>query len=282
MEGHCEWPEFVACRYSMTSSSDKQKIVEALTLLGSIKSPSVRDALDSVKLQLVECLSGASHATDTAGRTVATPELLPADALAIPRREPGPSQFEVAGSSKAEAAVHIIRVKGRACKPRELIEEMRKMGVEDVEGKNATNSLIKSLARRAQKTGDVFKVPGGVGKWDLTEHYTPAQVMAMLSTFTANEALAKEKQRERTMAGLARAKARGSQVGQPSKLTAEMAAEFKCMMLEGAKSSEFCERFKISRGSFYNYRDKLENWNIGDPWPPEEKEDRPERLRVVK
>ncbi|MEO9875315.1 MAG: hypothetical protein ABJM26_04880 [Anderseniella sp.] len=267
----------------MDNSSDKQKIVEALTLLGSVKGDAVRVSLDRIELELVKCLSGVSASGDSPAISVTHVQSSndPQKNLELkPTPDDMSAEFEPAGASKVEAAVHIIRTKGRSCMPVELIEEMQVMGIEDLGGDNASPSLIKALARRANKTGDIFKVPGGGGAWDLTEHYTPNQITALLSSVTANEALAKEKQRERTLAGMERAKARGKRLGKKPKITAEMAGEFKRMRVEKVPIKEACTRLGISAGTYYKYKNDIMVWNVGDPWPPVEKPDSP--FRVVK
>lgn len=270
--------------------SDQEHILEALAHLGAVqpKDAAFASALGQVTLQLAKFLSQVSHALPTEAAAsaiqaaVAAPTPAPTDKLVRP--DPAPSNVQsgdddLLGASKTEAAILIIREKGHPCGPSEILEAFAAKGLHHLVSDNSIGSLTKAMIRRAKHSGDVIKLPGSHGKWDLTEHYSPGQLAILLSNEVITQEVAKDRQKQRTKEGMARARERGKTTGATFKITREQGIEFKRLVRDGVRTGDICDKFGISPGSVYNYKRRLADWDeTSDVWPPPEKEEEnPER-----
>jgi hypothetical protein len=248
---------------SMSSVNHTAQIAEVLRLLGGIEAPNdeIRSRLDKVKVDLVDCLAMAGQAP------------VSKDASSEPSPAPNPAQ-DFTGLSKSEAVVEILRQSTGPMSQADLNRALVERNVISEQSESANSSLAKALSRRAQQTGDVLRVDRG--KWDLASRYTKEQIIGMVTALGSSQDVATALQRERTKAGLERARRRGKKIGAKLKLNKEQAAEFKRMLEMGCGRTAVCSALNLTAASYYNYRKRLKNWNPEDPWPPKEEDDEQE------
>lgn len=241
------------------------RINVALSLLAELR-PHVdegRAEIDAAIARLVSMLSGhdviARPVKDLAPPSV-TDQVLPPATVADP--QPGSAdrpQSPYDGFSISEAAVEYLKEVRSPQSAMTIIKALKETGY-DIAAANPNTSLAAALTRRAGNYGDVVRV--GHGMWALKDFYSN------------KKELAAAQHKARTSAGMERARARGAAIGQPPKLNADQASAFKKLLKEGASFDHISAVFNISKATIYNYRKKLENWNPGDPYPPQEsKED---------
>ena len=165
------------------------------------------------------------------------------------------------GLSVAEAAVAYLQTlpDKEAKAASEIIDHLQDHGYE-FSTDHPDVSLSTALRRRASNYMDIIRVKRG--RWGLREWYTQKEVTEF-------------SQRERTIAGMEAAKARGVRMGQPWKITADQAAYIKRRLAEGAKQTDLAREFGCASNTIYRYKKLLAKWNPGDAFPPEF--DEPER-----
>lgn len=170
------------------------------------------------------------------------------------------SQFEYADTPLSEAGVAYLKT----LKPREIksatdiAAHVSQYGYV-FEGDNPSQSATAAFGRRAKSIRDIILVERG--RWGLREWYTQREI----NSFS---------HRQRTKDGMSVRRASGKTVsGRNWKLNETQAAAFKRLAADGASNAELGSIFGLATGTASNYKTKLRDWNVGDPFPPQQKTD---------
>lgn len=166
------------------------------------------------------------------------------------------------GMTSVQAAVaHLKKQKpGNTLSPKQLATAIIDGGV-DMDETNPGPALNKGLLRRAKSFRDVIRVKRG--QWGLREWYSEAEQIAIERRVAEADAHA-----ELTAQGVEKARALGKRIGPQLKFTEPKVVEFKRLRDEGVTITEACRRIGISLGTYQKYKERIEAWHEGEPWPP--------------
>ena len=176
------------------------------------------------------------------------------------------------GLSVAEAAVAYFQTlpEKEVKTATEIVEHLVGAGYE-FSTEHPDGALGTALRRRAGNYRDVVQVKRGV--WAPRDWYTQREITEF-------------SHRERTIAGMEAAKARGVKMGSGWGITAEQAADIKRRLEAGEKQAAIAREYGCAANTIHRYKKLLTDWSPGDPFPPKSQkedgsDDRP-KLREVK
>ncbi len=216
-----------------------------------------REAVNELILTLEELAGfGASEVGDPVKPDTAAPKSIP-------------TECPYYGLGLAEAGMKFIRMAKKPQLPSDMWAAMKKSGIE-IEHRDPVNALRHALSRRAKKHEDVMLVGGG--KWDLSSNYTQVERERIASELGGMPAREAKTHSRKTSDGMRRAAAsRGVRMGQKPKITEEMARKIKRIIDAGETGRAAAEAVGVSHSTVYNWREDIEAWTPGEPWPPQQR-----------
>lgn len=181
------------------------------------------------------------------------------------------SHGKYAKMSVAEAAVAFLKESRRSQRTIDIANELSSNGYE-FSGNNPGAALTRALLRRSTSDRDLLKV--GYGSWCLRE-------------FLSSKENAAFEHKARTSRGMRDAAKRGTKIGAKAKLTEAVAVKLKEQIAACASARKASESVGISCTTFTKWKERIDAWTPGQPWPPEgpspwHEDQAAPRLRAVK
>lgn len=233
-------------------ANDPQHIDSYQRALDTLLSEAPIDGDDQIQISL---------ATSALMRVIRRRQVVPAATVNTSSEKPekplgeptGRSNYD--GLSVAEATVEYLQTLPAKEDKRatEIVEHLRSNGFE-IAAENADGSLSTALRRRANNYRDVVQVARG--RWGLRDWYTQKEITEF-------------SHRERTIAGMEAAKARGVKMGKGWAISPAEAADIKRRLDAGEKQTAIARDYGCAANTIHRYKKLLKDWNPGDPFPPE-------------
>jgi hypothetical protein len=179
----------------------------------------------------------------------------------------------------ADAVVEYLNTSKKPVTPQTIWAALEAAGCQ-VESATPVKSVAWAL-KKLLKNGVVFHA--GWGRWHLKSKYSKSQLDRLMKRIKGTGGRDQSEHVEKTKAGMQRARQRGGRPpGQPPKLNAENVKQLRGLLAtRNLPISECCKAIGISTATYYLYRDKIEAWQDGDPWPPLERSATVEAENVV-
>ncbi len=141
------------------------------------------------------------------------------------------------GMGIGEASMECIKFNRTEMHVADIWEKLKEAGVESAHD-NPVHAVYDSLKRRAKRDRDVIRTSQGT--WGLVTWYSEDQLAEFRG---ANRS-------QRTKEGMAVAVARGARVGQPTKLTDEVIAEFERQVAAGVRVADIAKSMGLAEATF--------------------------------